>query len=175
MTLTIEELNSMFAGNPGLCERNKELAQSLGFGEPVEKKAKANKYFNRKVYVYEDGFVGFDPKQENHGKVKEKYDSVKEFRRGKELEIMQEAGAISDLRRQVKLVIQEAFVYRGEKVNEIAYVADFVYTRSDGEHVVEDVKGIDKNDKEVTATKDFKLKWKLLKAKYPQYLFTFAP
>ena len=179
MNISPEELNLMLASNPALLEKNPGLAKKLGLtkqdNKTGEKQKKDPKYLNKKVYVYEDGFASFDGKSNDHGRLVEKYDSLKEYRRYNELKLLERAGEISDLQRQVKFVIQPAFQYRNERINEIAYIADHVYSRKDGETVVEDVKGVDKNGKEVTATKDFKLKWKLLKAKYPQYLFTFAP
>ena len=53
---------------------------------------------------------------------------------------------------------------------EISYVADFVYFRN-GQQVIEDVKGFDEKTKKHITTKDFRLKWKLLKYLYPQYTF----
>lgn len=172
MTLSAEELNNILANNPGLQKRNPELVKSLGLAEkaPQQEKKKDPKYRNQKVYVYEDGFVSFENNQHDHGMVVEKYDSLKEYKRYQELLLLQRAGKIKDLKRQVKFVIQDAFRYRNEKISEIAYVADHVYER-DGETVVEDVKGVSKNGDAITATKDFKLKWKLLKAKYPELCF----
>ena len=174
MTLSTEELNNILANNPGLQKRNPDLVKSLGLagkGQEQETEKKKNpKYLNHKVYVYEDGFVAFENTIHDHGIVTEKYDSLKEYKRYQELLLLQRAGKISDLQRQVKYVIQEAFIYRDEKISEIAYVADHVYIR-DGEKIVEDVKGVGKDGKAITATKDFKLKWKLLKAKYPELCF----
>lgn len=70
------------------------------------------------------------------------YDSAREARRAAELRLMERAGAISNLRRQVvyELIPSQR---RGGKVVErpVKYVADFVYTEN-GEEVVEDVKGV---------------------------------
>ena len=41
----------------------------------------------------------------------------------------------------------------------------------DGETIVEDVKGQDKKTGKLQMTEAFRLKWKLLQAKYPQYKF----
>ena len=80
------------------------------------------------------------------------YESKKEAVRGTELALLEKAGAIQNLRRQVKFVLipaqrePDTFGPRGgRKVGrtieqELAYVADFVYER-DGQTVVEDVKG----------------------------------
>ena len=82
-----------------------------------------------------------------------RFDSVKESRRFLELRAMQEAEIISDLRRQVKYVLipaqrePETVGKRGGKIKgkllerECSYVADFVYKDSQGNTVVEDVKG----------------------------------
>lgn len=82
-----------------------------------------------------------------------RFDSVKESRRFLELKAMQEAEVISDLKRQVKYVLipaqrePETVGKRGGKIKgkllerECSYVADFVYKDSQGNTVVEDVKG----------------------------------
>ena len=99
------------------------------------------------------------------------FDSVKEARRWIELSLLEKAGEITDLRRQVEFPLlptqREASteVYqRGEnkgkpkpgKVIEkpVVYVADFVYKTKEGETVVEDTKGF--------RTKDYVLKRKML-------------
>ena len=113
-----------------------------------------NKYGNRKII--KDG---------------QAFDSVKEARRWCELCLLEKAGEITDLRRQVEFPLlptqREASteVYqRGEnkgkpkpgKVIEkpVVYVADFVYKTKEGETVVEDTKGF--------RTKDYVLKRKML-------------
>lgn len=85
------------------------------------------------------------------------HDSRKEARRCNELSIMEKAGAISNLRQQVKYVLiptQREFTggwySKGEKKGqpkpgkiierECCYIADFAYTEN-GAEVVEDVKG----------------------------------
>lgn len=82
------------------------------------------------------------------------FDSSKEARRWFELEALQAAGEISDLRRQVKFVLiptqrepddvgPRGGVIRGRVLErECAYIADFVYTDRSGATVVEDTKGI---------------------------------
>lgn len=94
-------------------------------------------------------------------------DSKKEARRYQELLLMQRAGMISDLRRQVKFVLIPA--QRGEPTvgprggmkpgklleHECAYIADFVYTDAvTGAQIVEDSKGM--------KTKDYIIKRKLM-------------
>ena len=82
----------------------------------------------------------------------ETYDSRKEFRRAKELELLERAGEISNVRRQVKYILipaqrgpEEIWPRGGRRPGpllerECSYVADFVYEEN-GETVVEDVKG----------------------------------
>ena len=69
----------------------------------------------------------------------EKFDSAKEFRRWGVLRLLQRAGKISNLRRQVKftLIPKKKGEYRTEQ--ECSYIADFTYEK-DGKLVVEDVK-----------------------------------
>lgn len=80
------------------------------------------------------------------------FDSIKEYRRWCELSLLERAGEITGLERQVKYVIIPAQyapdtvtargkIKRGKLLErECAYVADFRY-QMDGETVVEDVKG----------------------------------
>ena len=79
-----------------------------------------------------------------------------------ELNLLQKAGVLSNLRRQVSIEVAPATTYRGERVRKIYYIADFVYEEN-GETVVEDAKGFH--------TKDWRIKWKLLKARYPELVF----
>lgn len=83
-----------------------------------------------------------------------KHDSRKEARRWAELQAMQEAGQISDLRRQVKFeLIPSQRRADGKAERACSYVADFVYTKS-GAQIVADAKGM--------KTKDYILKRKLM-------------
>lgn len=99
------------------------------------------------------------------------YDSRAEAMRGRELELLQAAGEIEKLQRQVKFVLIPAqyelldAVYtkgknkgqkkRGKLIeHEVAYYADFVYINANGEKIVEDVKGV--------RTKEYILKRKML-------------
>lgn len=112
-----------------------------------------SKYHSRKVTV--DGVT---------------YDSVKEYRRFKELSLLERAGTIQNLQRQVKYVLIPAqreycndIYTRGRNKGcfkpgklierECSYIADFVYTQN-GEIVVEDTKGF--------RTKDYIIKRKLM-------------
>ena len=85
---------------------------------------KQPKYKNRKI-ENEDG----------------KFDSAKEYRRFKELQILQRAGVISDLTCQATYVLAESVKFSGEHKAkpELRYVADFQYVEN-GKLVVEDVK-----------------------------------
>lgn len=98
---------------------------------------KKSKYNNKKVEI--DGIP---------------FDSKKEAKRYSELVIMQKAGEISELRRQVKYVLipqqrmpditgPRGGIKRGVVLEkECAYIADFVYFDNQlGKYVVEDTKG----------------------------------
>lgn len=78
-----------------------------------------------------------------------KFDSVNEYRRFLELSLLEKAGAISNLERQVKFNLLPAQYVTDKKDGKIktkcverkcSYVADFVYIQN-GEKVVEDAKG----------------------------------
>ena len=93
------------------------------------------------------------------------FDSKKEHKRYNELLLLEQAGEIANLRRQVKFVLIPT--QRGPKIigprggvkkgklleRECAYIADFVYTEN-GKIVVEDTKGL--------RTKDYIIKRKLM-------------
>jgi hypothetical protein len=91
------------------------------------------------------------------------HDSGKEAYRWEELLLLQRAGKIKDLKRQVKFVLiptQRETVGKKTKVveRECSYVADFVYTRTDnGKTVVEDTKS------PITRTKEYVIKRKLMR------------
>lgn len=93
------------------------------------------------------------------------FDSRKEARRYGELLLLERAGAITDLKRQVEFVLLPAQrepdtigkrggVIKGKTIElAVKYVADFVYTEN-GKTVVEDTKGF--------CTKDYILKRKMM-------------
>lgn len=91
------------------------------------------------------------------------FDSVKEGRRYKELRLLEKAGAIQDLQRQVEYVLIpqqfECTTGKNGKVKmkcierKCSYFADFVYTEN-GETIVEDTKGV--------KTKEYVIKRKLM-------------
>lgn len=111
-----------------------------------------SKYHNKKVII--DGEV---------------FDSKKEARRYCELIMLQKAGEIRLLQRQVKYVLIppqhqtfERYGKKGQRLKdgqsslekECAYIADFQYHTKDGKLVVEDTKGV--------RTKDYIIKRKLM-------------
>lgn len=98
---------------------------------------KLGKYNNRKLTI--DGEV---------------FDSQKEARRYRELALLERAGQISDLKRQVKYELIPTQRIGGKVVEKsCVYIADFVYTEN-GETVVEDTKGF--------KTPEYRIKKKLL-------------
>ena len=68
----------------------------------------------------------------------EVFDSKKEFYRWSDLKLLERAGKISNLKRQVKYELIPK--QKGERA--CTYLADFVYKDSDGNTVVEDTKGV---------------------------------
>lgn len=73
-----------------------------------------------------------------------KFDSLREMRRYQELELLEKAGEIRNLKLQVPFILQDKFVdYSGKAQRAITYKADFVYEDKgrDWELVVEDCKG----------------------------------
>lgn len=121
-------------------------------------KKSQSKYKNKKIF--RDG---------------EWFDSVHEYKRYRELLLLQRTGEISDLRRQVPFELIPAqyedlptgeFYVRGERKGQekikrvcveqsVVYNADFVYTM-DGKTIVEDTKS------DPTKTKDYIIKRKLM-------------
>lgn len=95
----------------------------------------------------------------------EVFDSKAELHRWLELKLMERAGVVMELQRQVPFVLIQAFVCRGQKIRETVYRADFVYRRKeDGMTVVEDVKGV--------RTQEYLLKKKLFLREYGEkYVF----
>lgn len=72
-----------------------------------------------------------------------RFDSKKEAQRYQELLLMQRAGVITNLQRQVYYLLKPTQRDKSGKLlfKKLGYVADFVY-RQNGELVVEDVKGM---------------------------------
>jgi len=95
------------------------------------------KYHSRKVTI--DGII---------------FDSQKEARRYSELRLLEKAGAIQNLRLQVKFeLIPPQRIGRRVVERACSYVADFVYEEN-GQKIVEDTKGV--------RTKDYIIKRKLM-------------
>ena len=154
-----------------LLQRNPKLAACMDVtGRHLKKNAK---YRNKKVYIYENGMVLYEEKLPPPLKPIEVYDSIKEYNRWVELQLLQRAGRVSGLARQVLLIIQDKFTDdTGKTIQQIAYRADFFYRDIEtGVVIVEDVKAFDEKLKRYRTTKDFDIKWKLLKNKYPEYSF----
>ena len=107
-----------------------------------------SKYGNRKAYAA--------------GQI---FDSKKEACRYAELRIMERAGVITDLQKQVKYILiptqrepdiigTRGGIHKGKLLEkECSYIADFVY-KQDGEIIVEDTKGF--------RTPEYKIKRKLM-------------
>lgn len=82
------------------------------------------------------------------------FDSVKEYRRWCELILLERAGQITNLQRQVPFELIPSQRIDGKVVEyPCKYIADFVYEK-DGQQVVEDTKGF--------KTKDYIIKRKLM-------------
>lgn len=116
------------------------LAEALNLQQQADKRAK---YGNEKITI--NGAT---------------FDSRAEYQRYRDLCLLAQAGAISDLQRQVRYELIP--VQRDEDGNVLEracyYVADFVYAGADGHTVVEDVKGI--------RTKAYLMKRKLMLFRY---------
>ena len=94
-----------------------------------------------------------------------KFDSKGEAARWFELVMLQKAGKISDLKRQVPFTLLDAFKDSdGKTVRAVKIVVDFGYTENGGE-VVEDFKS------PATRTPVFRLKKKLFQHRYPHIEF----
>ncbi|MBQ5655955.1 MAG: DUF1064 domain-containing protein [Bacteroidaceae bacterium] len=82
------------------------------------------------------------------------FDSRKEANRYRELKLLERAGKITELKRQIKYILIPSQRIDGKVVERpCAYVADFVY-KKDGEVIVEDTKGF--------KTKEYVIKRKLM-------------
>lgn len=68
------------------------------------------------------------------------FDSKREYERWCELKLLQRAGKIRDLRRQVRYHLVPAQYNKIRNERPVDYIADFVYQKN-GRTVVEDVKG----------------------------------
>lgn len=94
------------------------------------------------------------------------YDSKWEATRAYELDMLERAGRIKDLQRQVRFILQEGYINnKGQKIRPISYIADFTYITSKGQKVVEDTKS------PATRTQVYALKKKMFEYKFPEYEF----
>lgn len=97
-------------------------------------------------------------KTEYNGKI---FDSKKEADRYRILLDMQENGEIHSLECQKEFILIPAQTYQGKRYRKCSYFADFQYVDSEGNTVVEDVKGVSKG-RSGTSTDTFIIKQKLL-------------
>ena len=101
-----------------------------------------NKYYAKKVY---DEVYGM-------------FDSNKEYAEFQKLVLLQRAGHVFDLQRQVKFELIE----KNDRFRNCQYIADMVYTDKDGAVHVVDIKGMKKG----AAYEMFKVKRKLMFSKF---------
>ena len=125
----------------------------------MKPKFKKSKYKNKTVTI--DGIT---------------FDSMKEGNRYRELKLLERAGKITGLQRQVKYILIPSQFGRvpdaqrpgGTKrvclERECSYIADFVYKNSDGQLIVEDVKGY--RDPASAAYAKYVIKRKLMLERY---------
>lgn len=177
MYMTPTELKKIIDKNPavkihvqGRTDRRTPIPATELFSK-FDAKGKPSKYWNVKVYVYKDGFVSEVNDLPNHSGVSEVYDSRKEYQRWNALSLLERAGKIRNLRRQQTLLIEPSFEYGNEHIRAVTYKADHIYEDAAGHLIVEDTKTFDEKEQKYLMTEVFKLKWKLLKRKYPDYLF----
>ena len=85
------------------------------------------------------------------------------------LKALEQAGEISGLELQPAFMLQESFMHGGKRIRSIKYVADFKYVSalSNGQAVVEDVKGV--------KLPVFRLKRKLFLKRYPDLELRIIP
>ena len=128
--------------------KHQEALNKKGGGAiPHKQNNTKSKYSNKKALI--DGIT---------------FDSKKEAKRYTELKILESAGEIINLELQPVYVLQESFKYKGKNIRAIKYIGDFEYVDSKtGNKVLEDTKGF--------KTKDYLIKVKLLKNKYPNIDF----
>ncbi len=87
----------------------------------------------------------------------EKYRSQREMRRHQDLLLMQKAGQISGLVREVVFVLADAVTIGGRLRPPLRYIADFMYTQlPEAKIIVEDAKGV--------RTEGYRIKRHLMKA-----------
>ena len=121
-------------------KRQKKNGKAASIPEPP----RPSKYHNKKSTYYDPDL--------NESLA---FDSLKELDYYFILKDRLKRGEITDLRRQVSIIIQPAFDFNGKRIREITYRADFMYIdKRDGSPHIIDVKGM--------RTDVYKLKKKLL-------------
>lgn len=105
-----------------------------------------SKYGNKKCYV--DGH---------------KFDSHMECDYYYRLKVLKDKGEILDFKVHPKFMLQPSFKYNGKTISGITYTPDFLVEYPFGVVEIIDVKG--------AKTNEFKLREKMFKFKYPQYVF----
>lgn len=134
-------------------------------------KTKGSKHRNIRIYIYEDGLAAREKDISGHGKVVDRFDSVKEYERWCELKLLERGGKISELKKQQPFLILDGYIdSNGKSVRPSYYVADFTYLEK-GQEIVEDAKAIDKATGKPLTTQTFRLKWKMLQSRYPDKVF----
>lgn len=123
-----------------ICQREEDHINKTSGLSPM---AYGNKYHNKKV-IY-NGI---------------KFDSKKEMKRYKDLELLESTDYICNLELQKRFLLQEGYTNaKGKKIRPIYYIADFYYFDCvEKKWVVEDTKGI--------RTEIYKLKKKLFEYRY---------
>lgn len=144
MKYSMTDLNKRFS--PDIRELNPELFEPLEIDKKLfadDTKKRGNKYGARKVVA--DGRV---------------FDSQAEYHHWLVLKSQEEAGEITDLIHQYKIILLESFVYQGEKIRQITYSADFTFVK-DGVYHIQDLKSIP-----TSKTESFRIRWRLLQWYY---------
>lgn len=98
-------------------------------------------------YNFANGRLVVKPPKSKYGNARtevdgEMFDSASEAQRYRQLQIMQLAGLISGLTRQVSFELAPAVMINGQRKRALTYRADFSYTETEsGQRIVEDKKG----------------------------------
>lgn len=96
-----------------------------------------------------------------------KFDSIKEMRYYTKLELLQRAGEITELKRQVRYLLLDTIRYKGKTYPKTYYIADFQFIDSEtGKTKVIDIKS-----EATRKDKTYRLKIKMLLNKYPDIDF----
>lgn len=119
-----------------------------------------SKYNARETHVSPEDFEGVIPE---YAKTGYRFDSKAEAQRYIELALLVRAGEITALELQPEYELIPKHKRDGKTVRAMKYKADFRYVDSNGDTVIEDVKGM--------KTQVYKLKKKLLLWRYPELNF----